>query len=194
MLALWVVAGAGVVLWSFEGRSFGELRLAIPEGWRIWVIIGLIAAVAIIYGRSIRRIARSKRIKVGDPRVFQLSPQTNAELASFMALSLSAGVCEEFVFRGFLISAFQPLIGLWGAAAVSVVVFALAHAYEGTRGIISTGLVGLFFTLVVLVLGSLLAAMVIHVLIDVAEGLVAWLAVRKMQIQVGHIAEAEGSA
>jgi membrane protease YdiL (CAAX protease family) len=98
-----------------------------------------------------------------------------------VAVSLSAGVCEEFIFRGYLIWAFQPMFGLWGAAVFSVVVFAAAHAYQGAKGVLSTGVVGSLFTLVVLVFGSLLPAMVLHALVDIGGGLVAWLALRKMQ-------------
>jgi membrane protease YdiL (CAAX protease family) len=98
-----------------------------------------------------------------------------------VAVSLSAGFCEEFIFRGYLIWVFQSLLDLWGAAALSLVVFALAHAYQGVKGILSTGIVGSLLTLVVLIFGSLLPAIALHALIDIGSGLLAWLALRRAQ-------------
>jgi hypothetical protein len=103
-----------------------------------------------------------------------------------VGVSLSAGFCEEFIFRGYLIWAFQSLLGLWGAAALSVVLFAVAHAYQGARGIVSTGIVGSLLTLVVLIFGSLLPAIALHALIDIDQGLVAWLVLRQVPGE-GHL-------
>jgi membrane protease YdiL (CAAX protease family) len=118
---------------------------------------------------------------MGSPHVEKLAPHTRSELGWWLAVSLSAGFCEEFVFRGYLIWVFQPLLGLWGAAAFSVVVFAAAHAYQGAKGILATGVVGSLLTLVVLISGSLLPAIALHALTDIGTGLVAWLALRNVQ-------------
>ena len=160
MSMLWTLVAAGVALWLFEARAWGSLRLIIPHGWRLWGAIGLGAMLAITYARTVVRIARSKRpsrIKMGNPHAERLSPHTGTELGWWVAVSLSAGFCEEFIFRGYLIWVFQPVLGLWGAAGFSVVVFAAAHAYQGAKGILATGVVGSLLTLVVLISGSSLA-------------------------------------
>ena len=180
MIMLWALVAAGVALWLFEARAWGALRLVMPHGWRVWASIALVLAVAISYARTAAKIARSKtkRIKLGNPHVEKLSPHTRSELTWWVAVSLSAGVCEEFVFRGYLIWAFQPLLGLWGAALFSVMVFALAHAYQGGKGILATGVVGALLTVIVLVSGSLFPAIIVHALVDIGTGLVAWFALR----------------
>ncbi len=94
---------------------------------------------------------------------------------------MSAGFCEEFVFRGYLIFAFQPFAGLWGAAVISIALFAVAHAYQGASGVVMTGAVGSVLTLVVLISGSLLPAVALHALIDVGQGTVAWLVLSKVE-------------
>lgn len=109
----------------------------------------------------------------------KMAPHTRSELGWFVALSLSAGICEEFIFRAYLIWAFQSLLGLGGAAALSIAVFAAAHAYQGARGVIGTGVVGVLLTLVVLISGSLLPAIVLHALIDIGQGFAAWLVLRE---------------
>lgn len=185
MIVLWTLVAAGVALWLFEGRAWESLRFITPHGWRQWTAIGLVLAFVVAYvARPAVRIARSKRprrVKMGNPNVERLAPHTGSELGHWVALSLSAGFCEEFVFRGYLIWAFQSLLGLWGAAALSLVVFALAHSYQGIKGILSVGIVGGLFTLVVLIFGSLWPAIALHALVDIGQGLVAWLVFRQVQ-------------
>src|SRR6478672_5364294 len=142
MIMLWTLVAAGVALWLFKGRAWEALRLVVPHGWRLWSAIALVLMLVIAYGRTALRIARSKRpkrIQMGSPHVEKLAPHTRAELGWWIAMSLSAGFCEEFIFRGYLIWVFQPLVGLWAAAGFSVVVFAAAHAYQGAKGILATG-------------------------------------------------------
>jgi membrane protease YdiL (CAAX protease family) len=156
MILLWTLVAAGVALWLFEGRAWGALGLVSPDGWRLWIAIGLVFALAIAYGRAAVRIARSSRsirVKMAHPNAARMSPHTRSEFGWFVAVSLTAGFCEEFIFRGYLIWVFQPAFGLWGAAALSVV--SGWRMYQGAKGILSTGLVGALFTAVVLI-GSLL--------------------------------------
>ena len=183
MSMLWTLTAAGIAVWLMEARSWAALRLVTPHGWRLWGAAGLALVLAVVYGRMVLRITRRRRpmrVRSGSPLVVQCSPQTSTELGWWVALSLSAGLCEEFIFRGYLIWAFQPMFGLWGAAALSVAIFAAAHAYQGATGVLGTGIVGSLLTLVVLVSGSLLPAMALHVLVDVGQGLVAWLVLRQL--------------
>lgn len=183
MILLWTLVAAGVALWLFEARAWESLRFIIPRGWRLWVAIGLVSALAVVYGQPAVKIARKrpKRVKVARPHAERLAPRTGSELRLWVATSLSAGFCEEFIFRGYLIWVFQSWLGLWGAAALSVVVFALAHAYQGVKGIFSIGIVGTLLMLVVLILGSLWPAIALHALLDIGSGLIAWLALRQVQ-------------
>src|ERR1051325_6306529 len=173
MVLLWLLTAAGVALWMSEARAWGPLGLVALHGWRLWVSTGLVSAPAISYGRRAAKIARAKsiRVKIVNPGVERLVPHTWPELRLWLALSVTAGCCEEFLFRGYLIWAFQPLLGLWGAAVLSLVVFAAAHAYQGAKGMVAVGTIGAVLTVVVLTFGSLWPAMVMHAIIDAGEGL-----------------------
>jgi hypothetical protein len=61
----------------------------------------------------------------------------------------------------------------------------LAHAYQGWPGIVRTGLGGVLFVLVLRIFGSLYPAIALHVLIDLAAGLVGWLALREPRSAAG---------
>ena len=188
MIMLWMLVAAIVVLWLFEARSWGALRLVMPHGWRLWGSMGLVLllvlALAIAYARTVARITRRKRpkpVERANPNAIELYPHTSNELGMWLALSLSAGFCEELVFRGYFLWVFQPMFGLWGAAAFSVVAFGLGHAYGGGKGILGSAAVDLLLTLVVLISGSLLPAIALHALVDIGQGLVAWRVLRRVQ-------------
>lgn len=179
---LWLLTAAGITLWVREARPWEALRFVALHGWRLWIATVLVAAVAIWYGRRAARIARSLRrgrVKIVNSAGEKLAPRTWPELRLWFALSVTAGCCEEFLFRGYLIVAFQPLLGVAGAFALSLVVFAIAHAYQGAKGMIAVAAIGTVLTAVVLTFGSLWPAMVMHAIIDAGEGLVAWLVLRE---------------
>lgn len=192
---LWGLVAAGVALWLRTDRAWASLGLHLPGGWRLWGSAGLVLALAALYLSTFAQVTRATsarksalRARFGDAAA--ILPHARHELPRFVALSLTAGVCEEFVFRGYLIWVLQPVLGLWGAAAVSCAAFAAAHAYQGTEGILKTGLMGALLTLVVLASGSLLPAIVLHALVDVGSGSVAWLLLREAPMQDAQAARA----
>jgi CAAX prenyl protease-like protein len=65
----------------------------------------------------------------------------------------------------------------------------LAHAYQGFRGILITGIIGILFAAVVLAFDSLPAAIAIHAVLDITHGILAWLIVRQTPDD-GHAASA----
>jgi hypothetical protein len=179
---LWTITVPGMALWVVESRPWRALRLTAPHGWRLGFAIALVGMLAIWYGRRIGRIARSQRrlrVRMGAPGVVRLVPHTGAELRLWAALSVSAGCCEEFLFRGYLLCLFQPLLGIWGAAVLSVIVFGVAHSYQGAQGVAGAGAIGTVFMFAVLVTGSLWPAVAMHAIVDLGEGVVAWLVLRK---------------
>ncbi len=105
-------------------------------------------------------------------------------------MSLTAGFCEEFLYRGYFIWVFAPWLGWWGAAALSLLFFAIGHLYQGWNGVLRTGIVGAIFTLVVAIFDSLWPAIALHALLDLGQGMIAWLALREGQA-TDDVVEAE---
>ena len=61
-----------------------------------------------------------------------LMPQGRTEMMLWMALSVSAGLCEETLYRGYLQTQFAALTNsLTAGIAMSGVAFGLSHAYQG---------------------------------------------------------------
>jgi membrane protease YdiL (CAAX protease family) len=103
------------------------------------------------------------------PDFSALVPATPHERLLWIAVAVSAGICEEIVFRGWLLSSLHNILHLDGTALVLVaaVLFGLAHSYQGITGVLLTAFAGLFFCGIYVATGSLLWPILLHIAIDV---------------------------
>jgi membrane protease YdiL (CAAX protease family) len=89
-------------------------------------------------------------------------------------MSVSAGICEELLYRGFLLRWLDARgLGLWAAVLLAALAFMLAHTYQGLVGMLSVGVLALVFTALFFLAGSLWPAMLVHALLDLRI-LVLW--------------------
>lgn len=103
----------------------------------------------------------------------ELIPRNPREKGLFVLLSVAAGVGEELVYRGWLISVLAPVFdGPWMAAVVSSMAFSLLHSYQGPIGILRSGLMGFLFAAAFVVHGSLWPLIAVHVGVDLVSGLI----------------------
>jgi len=109
------------------------------------------------------------------PVLRQLIPVTARDRAIFVLLSLSAGVGEEIMYRGFMQ---HTLVIVTGSPAVAVVLssisFGALHAYQGRVGAARAALLGALLAVPVLLNATLYPSMIAHTTIDVVSGI--WLA------------------
>jgi membrane protease YdiL (CAAX protease family) len=63
------------------------------------------------------------------------------------AVAVSAGICEELVFRGWFLATLRSELGMGGLSLLiaAAAIFGLAHVYQGVSGVILTAVVGAFF-------------------------------------------------
>jgi uncharacterized protein len=99
-------------------------------------------------------------------------PRRPLDVLLWVAVSISAGISEEFAFRGYLQRQFGALTGSrWLGLVLQAVVFGIAHAYEGRRAAMQVVAFGLLFGLVALWRKSLRAGMIGHAWGDIMSGL-----------------------
>jgi membrane protease YdiL (CAAX protease family) len=181
----WVMVAAGIALWEIKDRDWYPLRLGLPDRWRMWLAILLIVLLAALQGMQVLKVRRNPELRahlremLTKSDLANLLPHTKQEFNMFIAASITAGVCEEFLFRGFFIVILAPQLGWWPAAALGIVIFGALHAYQGRAGIVRTALVGALMTFVLVATQSLVTAMALHTLIDGGSGLVTWIALRE---------------
>jgi CAAX protease family protein len=170
----WALAFGLAGWWILAGRGLAPLGLVpLASGWQ-WLAIGLgVGATIFMIWQMVTVIGNSEKLEqarkeIGD--LGEMSPQSARELRLFSALAVTAGVCEEILYRGVLLGALAPLTGTWQAIILSSVIFGLGHAYQGMAGVAKTALVGLTMALLTVFSGSLFVAILLHIVIDLTSG------------------------
>src|ERR1700685_1198541 len=96
-------------------------------------------------------------------------PATWTERRWYAFLCVTAGICEETLFRGFLLRylhVFPFSLNLTLALFISAVIFGLQHLYLGAGGAASIVVSGLLFGLMFLLTGNLLVPVIFHSAMD----------------------------
>jgi membrane protease YdiL (CAAX protease family) len=167
-----------------HGVSRAALALAAPSPALIAVIsVVLCGFVFANQFFSLRRLAaRPQDIKGSIAELAQkIFPQDNSERAAFLVLAATVAICEEFIYRGFAQYAFQSWLRESVVAGVlaSAILFAVAHLYQGSRGLASTFVVGLVFAGLRAWAGSLFPEVLAHFLADSVAGVFAPAAINR---------------
>ena len=166
-----------VIGWRAFARGLTWRDLGVSGASRIAVLaVSIIGALLIgaAHWANVRRMSRSnhpnlQRLRALGSRLF---PRTPTEIALFILLALTAGICEEFLFRGFVMAALlRAGLATWLAVIVSSAMFGIAHLYQGKGGSLGTGILGTLFALVRIAYHSLLPAVVWHAVLDVVAGI-----------------------
>jgi len=176
----WAVTIALVGLWFALGRSGSELGFGLPGGLLVWggyALTALIGSLLVVQMKTMMATPENRtffRKQIG--KLSFLVPHTVAERSAFSRVSVTAGICEEILYRGFAIAYLMTLLGVpfWAAALISSVIFGLAHSYQGPTGFLRTGAVGLALATVYGLTGALWAPILLHALLDLTMGWISY--------------------
>jgi uncharacterized protein len=177
----WILAS--IVVWGLHRRGV-PLRQILGErrtGLRAWLTdVGAAIAywavamlVLAILGNALVKLSGSHidPQKIGDVTQ-KLTPVTGFEMVLFLVLAISAGICEELVFRGYLQQQFARMSGrVWLGVLFSALVFGGAHGYEGIAGMLLITAYGAMFGLLALWRRGLRTGMIAHAWHDSISGL-----------------------
>ena len=178
----WLIVA--IVAWRAFSRHLTpeELGLTVSAPWRtVLIAVILTALLCVNQWASLRRIARLPEDQRGFMFRFteKIMPHSSPEALVFTALACTAGVSEEFLYRGFIFAAFvrafanSTFPALIAAVLVSSALFAIGHLYQGWRGIITTLVVGFLFSGVRIWSGNLVPPVAAHIAADLVAGLCA---------------------
>lgn len=191
MAGLWLPVLFVLIMIALTDITYKEIGFALPgiHADRLGspATVGVLA-IALLYGAALayygigyrfspkirEKLERVKEERTGQADYAVILPVTARERKWWTMVSLTAGVTEEILYRGFLIYAFVrlfPAMSVWGALLASSALFGLAHTYQGIAGVLRTALVGAFFALLFVATGSLLLPIVLHVLVDRVAGI-----------------------
>jgi len=182
----WALTLGLIAAWWWAGRPMRDIGVLLPETASAWWWSLLIAGAGIaLFCQQAFSVLRSPdaQAKVrthieSQPGVRTAMPSTPREARVFIGIAISAGICEEILYRGYLLWYFQSLVPVGVAIAAAIVAFGVGHAYQGVQGIIGTGIAGAIAMAVYLLTGSLLAPMVLHAGLDLVNGFAIYRAFR----------------
>lgn len=174
----WSLVGILALVWWQAGRPWALLGLGQPPGWRLGLGLGVTLLGLAFLGWqwvAVRRLegAGLDGVRAQLEPVRDMLPHTEAEHQAFRALAFTAGVCEEALYRGFLLWYAAWYLGVWPAVLVTGAVFGVAHFYQGRAGILKTAVIGTAAGALYVGAGSLLWPMILHVAVDLQGGAVA---------------------
>lgn len=181
MASLWGLAAVSVAAWLLSGRSLAELGFRSDPSLGLWLAWGFAAVVITYYGYELINLARSAKARSKFRKLAEgaeidlVSPTTPREHKRFQLVSITAGITEEIVFRGFLIGAFALALPVWLAAIAATALFVLGHVYQGVSGMMRILPISIAFAAMFVISGSLWPCILLHIAVD--AGLGAMLAV-----------------
>ncbi len=170
-VAFAVVAGA----WALLSRPITELGFVSAGGPGFWggalalILLTAYLVYSIFAAKKMSDADKSKQID-GMGKLRYVLPQDSHDYRSFVSLSLTAGIVEEFLYRGFTFWYLAQFMPIWAVVIVSSVAFGLAHSYQGVSGMLRVTLIGLAFGAFYVWTGSIWLPMLAHAILDVAQG------------------------
>lgn len=194
VLAEWVCAAVVLAIIALSpGSALSDFGLVLPEGTLdarpvelaelAGTVVGLLVAGAVLALLFRKLPGSGLDVWRASLNAYQaMIPTTRTESRYAVAVSVTAGICEELIYRGFLIAFGVGALGLhpYVAGGVAVVLFGVAHYYQGWSGMIRVTVFGIAMTGLYFNTGSLVLPIVIHAVGDFV-GLVVmprWLQVK----------------
>ncbi|MEP1445883.1 MAG: CPBP family intramembrane glutamic endopeptidase [Paraglaciecola sp.] len=105
-----------------------------------------------------------------------MTPSNPREARYFIfGLSITAGICEEILFRGYLMHVLGGYFPTYMVVIISSLIFGLPHIYQGPIHILRTAIVGATMALIYLFTDSLIVPIILHALLDMYGGAMAYI-------------------
>ena len=143
-----------------------------------WIDVGVAFLFWVVILGVLATLSWAMHFNGNDAASFLL-PQTMLEMILWVAVAVSAGFCEELIFRGYLQRQCLALTQNVAAAVIlQGMIFGTAHAYQGARGVVVISVYGMLFGALAAMRKSLRPGMIQHATQDTVSGI------------AGHIAKA----
>lgn len=143
--------------WTNARGAAVDVTVALAA-WALWTLVQLVWA-------SMSGPSHAASIQA-------LLPQGVTEKVLWIAVSVSAGICEELAFRGYFQRQFAALAhSRWIALFAQAALFGVGHGYQGIDACARIALFGVLFGVLAMWRNSLRPGMVAHAWGDIASGI-----------------------
>lgn len=180
IVMLWLPIGLIAAYMYLDNMPLAHIGLV--WHWSLNQMIGLavIAAITGYFYWSLKQQnwqdeAEINQLKQQFNDLHWMMPSDKKQTGLFCAgVSVSAGVCEEIIYRGFVLSQLSVHLPTYWAVIISSLLFGLGHWYQGGIHILRTAALGALMAICYLLTDSLLIPILLHIIIDVYGGLLGY--------------------
>jgi membrane protease YdiL (CAAX protease family) len=170
ILSIWALTLTAVALlyhYGFTPAQLGENLGLYPRNIATALAVVIFVAVLVAINKLQKRKITPEQYAKQLDSIRKLIPTAPTERLVAIPLAFTAGFCEEFLYRGYLLNlAASATKSLWLGLLISSILFGFAHLYQGRKGVIGTTVIGLIFGLIFLASRSLLPGQVLHTATD----------------------------
>lgn len=160
--------------WFLASYVFAGLRTITARdliGTFRWFDVPL--AVVFFVASQVVLTAVQRTLGTAQSRTSGLLPTTVPEKIAWLVVSLTAGIVEELVFRGYLQRQFAAWTHSTAAAiAIQAVIFGIAHSYQGVKPTINITVYAVLFGLLAHYRRGLVPGMLAHACTDIIGGFI----------------------
>ena len=168
----------GLFLYVWKGglrRSGTKLRDLIGGRWQNLRDVAIDATLALGLWTVWMMVEKGWEHRLGPEHAASIQtflPRRGAEILLWVGVSVSAGICEEVVFRGYFQAQFEGFTrSKWIALFLQAALFGIAHGYQGVEACVKIAIFGVLYGLLALWRGSLRPGMIAHAGSDILSGI-----------------------
>ena len=161
-------------VWYGIRKGGTTIREVIGGKWNHWTSVVRDLAIAVPFWIVWEATGRFTHFILGPDQAKNIDillPQTILEILLWMGVSVSAGICEEIVYRGYLQG---QILALSGSPVIAVLaqglIFGVGHVYQGAKQVVVITVLGLLYGLLAWWRKTLRPGIVSHAWSDIFSG------------------------
>ena len=169
----WFLTGYVLLGVRRHGKSLVEVTGARwNSGKEVVRDIGIALAFWVVALMALRLTASLLRFQGSQHTLRALAPESPAQTITWILLCITAGFCEETIFRGYLQKQFIAWTGNVPVGVfLSAAIFGACHIYQGAKAVVLIAVYGTLFGVLAQRRKSLRPGMITHALHNTASGL-----------------------
>lgn len=162
--AVWLVSSPRQLLYfneSLEVGLFGHIVISVLV---LYMVVTTIVPLLLLRSSKFRNEA----LTAFKANRFIL-PTIKSEKTLFILVAVSVGICEEIIFRAFLVNYLHNEwlgMSILISFVVSGLIFGLGHFHQGVNGIVNATVFGIVMSYLFIMTGNLLLPIIIHIIYD----------------------------
>jgi membrane protease YdiL (CAAX protease family) len=165
--------------WAGVHRYGGNLWTLAGGRWTSWKSVAVDVGIALPFwgvlegaALGVHKLLDTGALGSGAGKTVEsLLPHSLLEVVVWIATCITAGICEEMAFRGFVQRQLHVLTGnIWLAVLGQGLIFGFFHSYQGWTNVAAITVIGILFGALAAWRKNLRANMVAHAWTDFFEG------------------------